>query len=141
MPKIAFLGAGNMAGALIKGLLAKGVPPSSIRVASPSGGVPAGQAGAGLQSFTSNKEAVKDADIVVIAVKPWLVRDAMKDFYVAGVLRKGALVVSVASGVMIDKLEVRWDGSRVHPSFGWSLYVWLSAACFISPLPLPTEFR
>ena len=48
----------------------------------------------------SNAEAVKDADIVILAVKPWLVEIVLKDLP----LKEQQILVSIAAGVSTEKL-------------------------------------
>ena len=67
--KVAFLGAGNIAKAIMGGMLKKGVPSSSLFAADPSqnqiAALPSGVTG-----FSDNLKAVAQADVVVLAVKP-----------------------------------------------------------------------
>ena len=69
--KIAFIGGGNMARSLIGGLLARGWRTEQIVVADP---VPATlqtlATQLGVRVTDDNVTAVRDADIVVLAVKP-----------------------------------------------------------------------
>ena len=74
--RIAFIGAGNMAGALIGGLLADGLPPDKLIAADPN---PAQRAALsetrGIETTASNEEAVSGADTVVLAVKPQTLKE------------------------------------------------------------------
>ena len=67
--KVAFLGAGNIAKAIMGGMLKKGVSPSSLFAADPSqnqiAALPSGVTG-----FSDNLKAIAQADVVVLAVKP-----------------------------------------------------------------------
>ncbi|MEO1575136.1 MAG: pyrroline-5-carboxylate reductase [Pseudomonadota bacterium] len=96
---VAFIGGGNMALAIVGGLLQSGHPANHIRVADPSEGRRqiAGQLG-DLGLYTDNLAAVRGADIVLLAVKPHLIEpvcDALKDV----VQTDRPLVMSVAAGV------------------------------------------
>ena len=101
--KIAIIGAGNMGGAMARGL-SRGtvVAAADIWVADPST-----QKLADLQAFNpalkttaDNQQAVDAADWVILAVKPWLV-----DMVVRSVtFRPEQVVVSIAAGVAFDQL-------------------------------------
>lgn len=74
--KVAIIGAGNMGGAIARGL-AQGtiIPASDVTVADPfSGSLETLQADyPEINVTTENPKAIKDADIVILAVKPWLI--------------------------------------------------------------------
>ena len=52
---------------------------------------------------TSNRDCVKDADIVVLAVKPWLVESISEEIE-SKLDYKKQIIVSIAAGVDFDKL-------------------------------------
>ncbi|WP_413519206.1 pyrroline-5-carboxylate reductase [Psychrobacter glacincola] len=103
--KISFIGGGNMAQALISGLMSCGIKPSLITVADPNSEARAQLAAKGLNTVdptTDAKAAVIDADIVVLAVKPQVMKVVVSDF--ADVLDK-QLVISVAAGLSTEILS------------------------------------
>jgi pyrroline-5-carboxylate reductase len=107
---IAFLGGGNMASALIGGLLARGHEPRSISVIEVS---PAARerlaAQHGVRASTAPDAGMLEAETLVLAVKPQDMKAALAS--VAGSLR-GKLVISIAAGVRLESLS-RWlDGHR-----------------------------
>ena len=103
--KISFIGGGNMAQALISGLMSCGIKPSLITVADPNSVAREQLAAKGLNTVdptTDTKAAVIDADIMVLAVKPQVMKAVVSDF--ADVLDK-QLVISVAAGLSTEILS------------------------------------
>ncbi|WLW66546.1 pyrroline-5-carboxylate reductase [Psychrobacter sp. van23A] len=102
--KISFIGGGNMAQALISGLISCGVKPSLITVADPSSEAREQLAAKGLNTVDPTadaKAAVIGADIVVLAVKPQVMKAVVSGF--ADVLDT-QLVISVAAGLSTELL-------------------------------------
>lgn len=108
--KISFIGGGNMAQALISGLVSCGIKPSSITVADPSSEVREQLAAKGLSTVDPTADAtaaITDADIVVLAVKPQVMKPVVSAF--ADVL-DNQLVISVAAGLSTDLLSDMLNG-------------------------------
>lgn len=108
--KISFIGGGNMAQALISGLVSCGVKPSLITVADPSSEAREQLAAKGMNTVDPTadaKAAVIDADIVVLAVKPQVMKAVVSSF--ADVLDK-QLVISVAAGLSTELLSEMLGG-------------------------------
>ncbi|HEX6690518.1 MAG TPA: pyrroline-5-carboxylate reductase [Burkholderiales bacterium] len=107
--KIAFLGGGNMASALIGGLIANGHDAARISVIEMS---PAAREKLGarypVRVTTAPDDAMKGADTLVLAVKPQDMRRALASL---GSEVRGALVISVAAGITLDTLS-RWLGGH-----------------------------
>ncbi|MGM8885045.1 pyrroline-5-carboxylate reductase [Psychrobacter sp. 1U2] len=102
--KISFIGGGNMAQALISGLVGCGVKPEMITVADPSTDIRQQLDAKGLNTVDPTADAttaVKDADLVVLAVKPQVMKAVVSGF--TDVLDK-QLIVSVAAGLSTDIL-------------------------------------
>lgn len=104
---IGFLGAGNMAGALIKGLLVAGAAPASRVWASDVRDERLAEIGRvhGVRTTRSNAELLEACDVVVLSVKPQVVDRVLPA--IAAHLRRDALVVSVAAGISIAAIEAR----------------------------------
>jgi len=111
LPAIAFLGAGSMARAIIAGLLQPGVVvDGGIRTTNRTAEKAAELAG--LENVTAyatetdvaaNHAAVAGASLVVVAVKPAMVPDLLRE--IADSLEPGTIVVSVAAGVTVATFE------------------------------------
>ena len=108
--RIAFIGAGNMAASLIGGLRAQGMPAEQICASDP-GAEQRDKIAAehGIQVYTSNAEAVSAADLIVLAVKPQVMKPVCQAL--AGDLRDGQLIVSIAAGINCASLNA-WLGPR-----------------------------
>jgi pyrroline-5-carboxylate reductase len=112
--RLGFLGAGNMSGALIKGLLhAKVLPPERILASDVKGDrLEHLERIHGIRTTTDNHALLRESDVVVLAVKPQAIDKVLTD--VGADLRSDQLLISVAAGVPIDALEARLPaGARV----------------------------
>lgn len=108
-PRIAFIGAGNMAASLIGGLLAQGIPSSHIRASEPYAEQRAKVATEhGIELFEDNAAAIVDADVIVLAVKPQVMRAVCQAL--APSLQPGQLIVSIAAGITCASL-CAWLGN------------------------------
>ena len=111
---IGFVGCGNMAEALIRGLL-RGGHCDANRL---GGSGPRAERleelvkRYGIFTTSSNAELVERAEIVVLSVKPQILRGVLDE--IADKLRPDALLVSIAAGVPIAAIETRLKpGMRV----------------------------
>lgn len=131
--KVGFLGAGNMAGALIKGLIhANAVAPQSI-VASDVREERLAQLAKehGIRTTADNHALVRDVDVLVLAVKPQAI-----DKVLAAIENdvKSQLVISVAAGVPLVALEARLPpGTHVVRSMPNTAAIVLAGATAIAP--------
>ncbi len=106
---IAFIGGGNMAASLVGGLAAGGWPPSDIRVAEPRAERRAELTGRyPIDVLSDNGDAVAGASLVVLAVKPQVLR-AVTAALGPRLREQGALVISIAAGVREPDIR-RWLG-------------------------------
>ncbi len=130
---IGFLGAGNMAEALARGLLAaKAALPSQLRAADPSEARrKLFEKDLGVQAGTSNTEVAKAADVLVLAVKPGLVAPVGAEVGALG--KKTQLVISIAAGIPLDAIEAGWKGkplARVMPNTPALVSCGAAAVCY-----------
>jgi pyrroline-5-carboxylate reductase len=118
--KIAFLGGGNMAEALIKGLLSAGAArPDQILVMDISADRLAYLKNAyGVMPQQNNLDAARGANVVVLSVKPQIIERVLAD--IAPAVDESKLVISIAAGINIDKIEKSLSGKprvvRVMPN-------------------------
>ena len=110
--KIAFIGGGNMAAALIGGMIKRGVAPSDIRAIDPNEDARKRSE----QQFGVGTSAVADAslksfDAVVLAVKPQIVKDVATALALH--LSASQLVISIVAGIRSADLA-RWLGGHAR---------------------------
>jgi len=105
---IAFVGGGNMAGSLAGGLLARGWQAADIRVSDPQEDSRTRLAALGVHTTADNTEAVSGASIVVLAVKPQIMRAACLGIRDT-VARSHPLVISIAAGISTASIAA-WLG-------------------------------
>jgi len=128
------MGAGNMAGALIRGMLAsKQVAPEQIRASDVrKERLSEIESEFGIKTHTDNRELVDWANLVVLAVKPQVMDRALDQ--IAGAIKPGTLVVSIAAGVPIRALESRLpDTVRVVRAMPNTAAIVLAGATGIAP--------
>lgn len=112
---LAFIGAGNMSRSIIAGLIQAGYPAGRIIAANPSRPKLDELADQfGIRITQNNAEAAREADVIVLAVKPQLMA-AMLEALVAelGSLA-GKLLISIAAGIKVERLQEMAGGhSRI----------------------------
>lgn len=104
--KIAIIGAGNMGGAIARGLATGSVVKADdITVTAHtqqtldklSADIPA------IHTTLNNKEAVTGAHIVMLAIKPWLVQQVLEEIYPV-IHESKPMLISVAAGISFEQL-------------------------------------
>lgn len=107
--KITFIGAGNMASAIIGGLIESGVAPSDITATAPNESeLAALKQRLGVNTQTDNNAAIEQADVVVLAVKPQIMHDVC-DAMRESVQQQAPLIISIAAGLDADTID-QWLG-------------------------------
>lgn len=97
MNKIAFIGTGNMGGAIVRAVCGT-VEPEKVYLA--NRGIEKAEALAselGCRVCISNAEAASDADFIFLGVKPWQILDVIRE--IEPVLKGREVIVSMAAGV------------------------------------------
>lgn len=106
---IGFIGAGNMASSLIRGLIAKGANPNSLFAAdTDSEKLQQLHQDCGIQ-IGSNQILAESVDVLVLAVKPQIMKSVCMELDLAG---NSPLVVSIAAGIPIANIA-NWLGDSV----------------------------
>jgi pyrroline-5-carboxylate reductase len=109
--KIGFIGAGNMATALAGGLVALGWNPADIALSDAQPAALAPHAGRGHFTTTDNRELLQRADVLVLAVKPQVMREVLAPLAELAQARR-PLVISIAAGIPVASL-VEWLGGTL----------------------------
>lgn len=107
MSKITFLGFGNIAQAMVHGLQRHGHNKYEFAAASPS----LKHDSQGVITYTNNKQAVQDANIIILAVKPTKVVEVLTE--VKQDLPVHSILLSVAAGVTLTKLAKLTSSEQV----------------------------
>ena len=102
---LGFVGCGNMAQAMLKGILAKGLYKADEIIVSrrTKEALDALHEELGVQTTTDNKEVAEKADVLVLAIKPYQFADVIPE--IAPVCKENALVISIAAGQTIANIE------------------------------------
>lgn len=107
---ISFIGGGNMAQALIGGLISRGLPATRITVSDPVEKVRLLLTEKDVHVTDDNIAAIRDADIVLFAVKPQVLASVLKPL--KGLL-EGKLVMSIVAGAEIATIANLLDTNRI----------------------------
>ncbi|URD84098.1 Beta galactosidase small chain [Musa troglodytarum] len=108
--KLGFIGAGNMAESIARGVSKSGVlPASSIRTAHPRPQRQQLFQSFGVSIVQDNAQVVDDSDIVILSVKPQVVKQVLLDL--KPFFTEEKLLVSIAAGIKLRDLQ-EWSGQR-----------------------------
>ena len=107
---ISFIGGGNMAQALIGGLISRGMPTTRITVSDPVEQVRALLAEKEINVTDDNIAAIKNADIVVFAVKPQVLAQVLQPL--KGLV-SDKLIISIVAGAEIATLASLLGTARI----------------------------
>jgi pyrroline-5-carboxylate reductase len=111
---LGFIGAGNMAAALVKGLLHANVVPSEGIIVSDVKPERLAHLGEehGIRTTQDNHELVKACDVIVLSVKPQVIDKVLA--LIGADVKSEQLVISVAAGVPVSAIEARLpEGTHV----------------------------
>ena len=116
--KIAIIGAGSMGSAIAQGLLQhNALEACNLCIADLNAAALAPFKALGAQTFEFATAAVKEADLAVVAVKPWLAKEVMRS--VSSALQPAAMVASIAAGITLAQMQEELKGRtlfRVMPN-------------------------
>ncbi len=103
--RLGFVGCGNMGEALVKGLVEASVVPGDLIIVSDTRNERLAELDRryGVRCAKSNVELVREADVVVLAVKPQIMAPVLSE--IASSLSRRHLVISIAAGVSTGTLR------------------------------------
>lgn len=107
---ICFIGGGNMAQALIGGLISRGLPPTRITVSDPVEQIRQLLQEKEVHVTQDNVAAIQTADVVVLAVKPQVLATVLRPL--KGLL-SDKLVISIIAGAEIQTISNLIDSDRI----------------------------
>jgi len=132
--KIGFIGAGNMAEAIIKGIVKNGTDPKDVYISDIDRGKVEALAGAcGVNVAGGNLEIMEKCKFIILAVKPNLMKPVIGEIKHLLSCEKHILV-SIAAGMSLEKLEGFADMPevpviRVMPNVNSAICMGMTAIC------------
>ncbi len=109
--KVAIIGAGNMGGAIARGM-AQGslIRPADITVSNPSEGKLRAikEFNPQIKTTCNNQEAINEADLIILAVKPWFIKEVIEGLTLQ---TEKQIIASVAAGIPFAEYE-QWIGEK-----------------------------
>lgn len=107
---ITFIGGGNMAQAIVLGLLKQGYPATQIIVNDPNEEKRAYFAKLGVQTAENNAESAARAEVVLLAVKPQMMAEVCSPLSEVDFSNK--LLISIAAGISTTRLQTLIPGAK-----------------------------
>ncbi len=108
--KIGFIGGGNMAEAMLKGMTSKGM--QDIIVSEPGDERREYlKKSFGIQTTASNMDVVSSCDLIILAVKPQIMDTVVEE--ISGTITEEMTVVSIAAGITLDYLSSKFQTGKL----------------------------
>ncbi|MEG1257021.1 pyrroline-5-carboxylate reductase [Clostridium sp.] len=103
--KLGFIGCGNMAKAMMGGIISSGILSADQVIASDAYaiGLEKTKSDLGINITSNNKEVAINSEIVVLAVKPQYYDDVIKE--ITDVVAENTIIVTIAPGQSLEKLQ------------------------------------
>ena len=102
--KIAIIGGGNLGSAIAAGLLKSNFcTAKNITVTKRNIATLAWLQEKGINILTNNKEATANADVIILAIKPFQIKEILEE--IASRLTENQLLISVVTGISLDEIK------------------------------------
>ena len=102
--KIVIIGGGNLGSAIAAGLLKSNFcPAENITVTKRNIATLAWLQEKGINISTNNKEATANADVIILAIKPFQIKEILEE--IASRLTENQLLISVVTGISLDEIK------------------------------------
>ena len=103
--QIVFIGAGNMAAALIKGIISSGIATAKNITATDTNSDRLSwiQEEYSIKTNSSNKASIQKSDIIILAIKPPMFPEVLEE--ISPVINSHQLIISIAAGITTTKIE------------------------------------
>lgn len=135
MKKIGFIGCGNMATAIIKGISSNGIAPERIFVFDVDSGKMSHFSEKGMNACSCETDVVVKSDIVFLAVKPQVIEGVLRSI---GDCSADTVFVSIAAGISTDTVKriLGYDAKvvRAMPNTPLLLGLGATALSFVPPV-------
>lgn len=131
--KLGFIGCGNMAGAIIKGIISNGIIDANEIIASCKTETSREKAkqSLGIQMAETNREVVEKSEVFVLAVKPQFFEEVITE--IKDVVRNDQMVITLAPGKTLAWLEAQFGKPlkiiRTMPNTPAMVQEGMTAAC------------
>jgi len=109
--KIAIIGTGNLGTSIARGLIKDNFPATNITATRRKTEQLEDLEKLGVKTTNDNNLAVQDADVVIVALKPFKIIEVLKE--IAPSLHEGQILVSVVSGIAIEKIKITIDNPDI----------------------------
>lgn len=142
MRKLGFIGGGNMAQAIISSLFNEKINAFQVTVADPCELCQEFFTARGIQAFSTTEPLLKDAEILIMAVKPQILLSVLKSL--APNLKSTHVVVSIAAGINIDQIRKSLSDAknpiiRVMPNTPALVGLGMSVLVADTPIDIPIK--
>ena len=107
--QIGFIGGGNMAQAIIAGLLNSGRSSSDILVSDPNPACRSALSAIGVSCSEQSGPVIAQADLIVLAVKPQIMDAVLAEL--SPFLKATHIIISIAAGITIGNIRQQLDNA------------------------------